>query len=92
MRPFEPCTQRECYLREEGVNCHALAEMIVRTIAGEDVAVKSPIQKYERCVGCVQRILQGGKPLPTVEEVERSLAAGRLAQRRERRRERHAAR
>ena len=92
MQPFESCTQPECFLREDGVDSRSLAELIVRALAGEDVAMQSPIQPYERCVGCVQCVLQGGRPLPTIEEVERYLELGRWTYRRSQRRRRREAR
>ncbi len=51
--PFvvEPCTQPECLLWEEGVDCGSLAELVVRVLSGEDVsnvmAGESPIQPHE---------------------------------------------
>ena len=92
MHPFETCTQPGCFLRDEGVDCRALAELIVRVLAGEDVAVKSTIHPSERCIGCAQRVLRGGEPLPTVEELERSLEAGRWTHRRSKRRMRRESR
>ena len=94
MPPLEACTQPKCLLRERKVDCRSLAELIVRVLAGEDVTedVKSPIQPHERCAGCVERVMGGGKPLPTVEEVERLLEAGRWSNRRSRRRMRREAR
>ena len=86
LEPFESCTHPECFLREPGVDSRSIAELVVRVLAGEDVAMNSYIQLNERCVGCTQRILQGGTPLPTVAEVERSLAMGRWTYRRSRRR------
>ena len=61
MAPFESCTQPECHLREEHVDCHTLAELIVRVLAGEEVAVKSPIESHRHCIGCVGRSAQGRK-------------------------------
>lgn len=83
--PFESCTQPDCHLRDESVDPRSLAELIVRTLSGEDVAITSTIHPYERCIECTQRVLRGGKPLPTVNEMERSSKAGRLAYRRSRR-------
>ena len=92
MSPFEKCTQPECLLREEDVDCRSLAELIVRVISGEDVSEvmrgKTPVYPYERCVGCALRVMRGREPLPTVEEVERLLEAGKWSHRRWRRRAR----
>jgi hypothetical protein len=65
--PFlEACTQPECLLREEGVDCRSLAELVVRVLSGEDVsnvmAGKSPIHPHERCMDCALRVMRGGKP------------------------------
>jgi hypothetical protein len=90
LKPFELCTQPECFLREKGVDSRSIAELVVRALAG--VAMKSFIQPNERCVGCTQRILQGGTPLPTVAEFERSREIGRWAYRRSRRRMRRESR
>ena len=89
MSSIESCTQPECLLREKEVDSRFLAELIVRVLAGEDVsdvvAGKSPIQPYERCIECVLQIQDGHGPLPTVEEVEDRLKAGRWSHRRQRR-------
>jgi hypothetical protein len=66
--PFvvEPCTQPECLLWEEDVDCRSLAELVVRVFSGEDVsnamAGKSPIQLHEHCADCALRVIRGGKP------------------------------
>ncbi len=65
--PFiEACTQPECLLWEEGIDCRSLAELVVRVLSGEDVsnvmAGKSPIHPHERCVDCALRVMRGGKP------------------------------
>ncbi len=65
--PFvEACSQPECLLWEEGVDCRSLAELAVRILSGEDVsnvmAGKSPIHRYERCMDCVLRVMRGGEP------------------------------
>ena len=66
--PFvvEPCTQPECLLWEEGVDCGSLAELVVRVLSGEDVsnamAGESPIQPHKHCLDCVLRVMRGGKP------------------------------
>ena len=65
--PFvEACSQPECLLLEEGVDCRSLAELVVRILSGEDVsnvmAGKSPIHRYERCMDCVLRVMRGGEP------------------------------
>ena len=86
MSRAEACTQPECSLREDDTDHHTLAEMIVQVLAGEDVAVDSPITRRERCLGCVQRVLRGGEPLPTVEKFESFLKAGKWTRRRARRR------
>lgn len=89
--PDELCTQPGCFLQGDEVDRRSLAELIVRVLAGENVAPESPIQRYERCVGCAMRVLHGGRPLPTVEEVERSLELGKWTYRRSRRRARREA-
>ncbi len=84
--PFvvEPCTQPECLLWEEGVDCGSLAELVVRVLSGEDVsnvmAGKSPIQPHEHCLDCVQRVWEGGKP-----GVEEYIRVGPIRRRSERR-------
>ena len=66
--PFvvESCTQPECLLWEEGVDCGSLAELVVSVLSGEDVsnvmAGKAPIQPHEHCLDCVLRVIRGGKP------------------------------
>jgi hypothetical protein len=65
--PFlEACTQPECLLWEEGVDCRSLAELVVRVLSGRDVsnvmAGKSPIQPHERCIDCALRVMRGGEP------------------------------
>ena len=66
MRSLERCTQPECLLREEDVDCRSLAELVVRVLSGEDVsnvmAGKSPIHPHEHCIDCAQRVMRGGKP------------------------------
>jgi hypothetical protein len=84
--PFvvEPCTQPECLLLEEGVDCSSLAELVVRVISGEDVSNvmtgKSPIYPQERCLDCVLRVIRGGKP-----GVEEYIRVGPIRLRSERR-------
>ena len=84
--PFvvEPCTQPECLLWEEGVDCGSLAELVVRVLSGEDVsnvmAGKSPIQPHEHCLDCVLRVIRGGKP-----GVEEYIRVGPIRVRSERR-------
>jgi hypothetical protein len=89
MSSFEICTQPGCYLREADVDCHALAEVIVRVISGEDVTDlmngSSPIQRFERCTGCALRVMAGKQPLPTATEIEQLLEAGHRSHRRRRR-------
>lgn len=89
MSSIESCTQPECLLREEEVDSRFLANMIVRVLAGEDVsdvmAGETPIRPYRRCIECVLQIHDGCEPLPTVEEVEHLLEAGRWSHRRARR-------
>ncbi len=86
---MESCTQPECLLREKDVDSRFLAKLIVRVLAGEELsdltAGKSPIQPYERCVECVLKIQSGHGPLPSVQEIEDLLEAGRWSHRRERR-------
>ncbi len=65
--PFiEACTQPECLLWEEGVDCRSLAELVVPVRAGEDVsnvmAGKSPIHPRECCMDCALRVMRGGEP------------------------------
>ena len=80
----EPCTQPECLLWEEGVDCSSLAELVVRVLSGEDVsnvmAGESPIQPHEHCVACVLRVIRGGKP-----GVEEYIRVGPIRLRSERR-------
>lgn len=89
MWSVEPCAQPECILQEKGVNSRFLAQLIVKVLAGEDVSSctleRSPIYPYERCVECVLRIQGGGGPLPSVDEIEHLLEAGRWSHRRSRR-------
>ncbi len=66
--PFvvKPCTQPECHLWKEGVDCGSLGGLVVGVLSGEDVsnvmARKSPIQPHEHCLDCVLRVIRGGKP------------------------------
>jgi hypothetical protein len=85
MPQTEVCTQPECFLQEDCVDCDILSEMIVGVLTGETVAVKTPVQRKDRCAGCVQRILRGGRPFPTVNDIERERSAGEWARRRQRR-------
>jgi hypothetical protein len=85
MQDFESCDQPKCFLRKEGVDRHALAQILVRVLAGETVAVKATIEPHARCVDCVERVWRCGHPLPTIEDVERSIRAGRWTHRRSRR-------
>lgn len=85
MKSFDSCTQPDCFLREDGVDSQSLAKLIVRVLAGEDVQIESPIENRDRCVECTLRVLYGGQPLPTREEVERSLELGRWSYRRSKR-------
>lgn len=89
MWSIEPCPQPECLLQEKGVDSRYLAQLIVKVLAGEDLsasaAERSPIHSYERCVECVLRIQCGSGPLPSVDEVENRLEAGRWSHRRSRR-------
>ena len=81
----EVCTQPECFLREDCVDCDYLSEMIVRALTGEPATVKTPVQRKDRCADCVRGVLQGGRPLPTVDDVERRRSAGKWSHRRQRR-------
>ena len=85
MPQSELCTQPECTLREDCIDCENLSEMIVRALTGEPAALIPSIQRKDRCVGCVRGVLRGGKPLPTVEDVKRQRSAGKWARRRQRR-------
>jgi len=89
MPSLESCTQPECRLRDEDVDSRFLAKLIVRVLAGEDVSDvidgNSHIRPYERCIECVLRVQSGDGPLPTVEDVEELLEAGRWSHRRSRR-------
>ncbi len=62
----EPCTQPECLLREEDVDCRSVAELVVRVLSGGDVsnaiAKESPIHPHEHCMDCALRVIRGGKP------------------------------
>jgi len=93
MSGTEICTQPDCVLRADAVDRRVLAEWIVRFLSGEDVAEvlagKPAIQRFERCTECALRVLGGGRPLPTREEVERMLEAGQWSHRRHRRRVKH---
>jgi hypothetical protein len=65
--PFlEACTQPECLLWDEGVDCSSLAKLVVRVLSGEDIsnvmAGKSPIHPSEHCVDCTLRVMRGGEP------------------------------
>jgi hypothetical protein len=65
--PFlEACTQPECLLWEQGVDCRSLGQLVVRVLSGEDVsnvmAGKSPIHPHEHCMDCALRVMRGGKP------------------------------
>ena len=89
MSSLESCTQPECRLREEDVDSRFLAKLIVRVLAGEDVSDvidrESHVRPYTRCVECVLRVQSSDGPLPTVEDVEELLEAGRWSHRRSRR-------
>ena len=92
MPSLEACTQPQCLLQRRGMGSRNLAELMVRVLAGEDVsgalAEAVPILPQMSCVDCTEHVMHGGRPLPMVAEVERRLAAGRLAHRRSGRRER----
>lgn len=96
MWSIERCTQPECRLREKDVDSRFLANLVVQVLAGEDIsdvmAEGTPIHPYRRCVECVLNVQRGGRPLPSVDEIEDLLEAGRWSHRRSRRgeaRERH---
>jgi hypothetical protein len=84
--PFivEQCTQPECLLWEEGVDCGSLAELVVRGLSGEDVsnamAGRLPIQPQKNCMDCVLRVMRGGEP-----GVEEYIRVGPIRVRSERR-------
>jgi hypothetical protein len=84
--PFivEQCTQPECLLWEEGVDCGSLAELVVRGLSGEDVsnamAGRLPIQPHKNCMDCVLRVMRGGEP-----GVEEYIRVGPIRVRSERR-------
>jgi hypothetical protein len=84
--PFivEQCTQPECLLWEEGVDCGSLAELVVRGLSGEDVsnamAGRLPIQPHKTCMDCVLRVMRGGEP-----GVEEYIRVGPIRVRSERR-------
>ncbi len=84
--PFvvKPCTQPECLLWKEGVDCGSLGELVVGVLSGEDVSNvmvgKSPIQPHEHCLDCVLRVIRGGKP-----GVEEYIRVGPIRLRSERR-------
>ena len=89
MSSLDICTQPDCLLRGEDVDCRALAKLIVRAISGKDVSSvmdgKSPIQAHERCTECALRVMAGERPLPDIDELERLLEAGHSSHRRRRR-------
>ncbi len=85
MQHFEPCDQPRCFLREDGVDRHALVEIFVRVLAGETVAMKTTIEPHERCADCVERVWRCGHPLPTIEDIDRWIRAGQSTHRRSRR-------
>ncbi len=66
--PFvvEPCTQPECLLWEESVDCRSVAELVVRVLSGTDfsnvMTGESPIHPHEHCMDCALRVMRGGKP------------------------------
>jgi hypothetical protein len=90
MSSYEFCTQPQCILQEEDFDQRAIAELLVRLAAGDDVSDvmdgKSPIQIYERCTRCAQRCIEGMSPLPTADELQALLDAGHWSHRRRRRR------
>ncbi len=83
MPPLEACTQPECALQTGSEDRLSLAETIVRVLTGDTA---SPIQRKQRCLGCVQRVLDGGEPFPTAARVEELMRAGEWTRRRARRR------
>lgn len=89
MPSIEPCSQPDCPLREKNVDSRFLANLVVQVLAGENgsypAAERSPIHPYERCVECVLQIQRGGRPPPSLQEIEDLLEAGRWSHRRFRR-------
>jgi hypothetical protein len=89
MSSYEFCTQPQCILQEKDFDQRAIAELLVRLAAGDDVsdvvAGRSPIQAYERCTKCAQRCIEGLSPLPTADKLQALLEAGQLSHRRRRR-------
>ena len=92
MNAIDTCSEPACLLRREDVDSRFIAELVVRLLAGEDVSAElasSPtITSSPRCVECALRVMSGRLPLPTVEEVEGLVDAGKASHRRAERRRR----
>lgn len=86
MAHIEGCTQPQCIVRNPEVDSRFLAERVVRLMAGEDIREElgpsSRIQPHARCAGCVERVMRGKPPLPTVAELLRLTEAGHWTHRR----------
>lgn len=86
------CTQPQCMFRDKEIDCEFLANVLVRLAAGEDVSDFAPAAREiipdQRCTCCALRVMADRKPLPTVEELEGLVEAGRWTYRRHRRQRR----
>jgi hypothetical protein len=65
--PFvEACSQPECLLWKEDVDCRYLAELVVCVLSGGGVSNvmtgESPIHPHAHCVDCALRVMRGGEP------------------------------
>ena len=89
----EVCTQPQCMLRDKGFDSEFSADLILRLLSGEDIAVAVPADRrivgIEHCRRCVLSVLRDGRPLATAEELKELVESGQRSHRRYRRWRRH---
>jgi len=85
----EVCTQPQCMLRDKEFDGEYAADLIIRLLAGEDVAQTVPEERhivgFERCRRCAQSVLRNGRTIATPEELRELISEGQRSHRRLRR-------
>ena len=86
------CTQPGCLLKRAGVNAEHLANILIRTLAGElmeDIVLESErILARPQCMHCALRVMQGLKAYLTEAEWSHLDDLGHWHHRRQRRKQR----
>jgi hypothetical protein len=89
-KPHPLCTQPDCLLQEPDVDPNRLAQLVVGTLAGEDLSELTSegkeIERRDICAGCAVRVMRDGAPYRTEAEHENLVTAANWSHRRQRRR------